>query len=1556
MLYSALPAATTVDKGKHYDLIKTRISDCFQTASPERGKALAGVKLKIEQWYADDTLLKAANKEAWAAQNQVDRRLNNVQDVYSFAAPLLQARLKERYGVEDDVKTTYLRLYLPKEQSWWVINTSGGVTTRTVSLLDAALHNFAAGETSETESEFISKPGERGHFTIKPIKRKMTIQQFQALCRELDIGAKYTAHVKSVLLPSGVLARKELQDTIITSQKTAIKAAALMARMKGDISENAHRVVTGMLAGQQRLTLEGKVMQCCDLAMMDTTLTGIVVMTPVREQSRGVDRIIAYVPHDPEHPLKEYPSAGDFVLELTRQLRDNKVSASSQMSYRQFFSQFVDQRQRGHFFAGLEQRLSRVTWHQKAPLDQRPSWRETPVDRPELQFSAIPFTLTLSESLYQRKLDKILNDARDLAVSTADADSKARRAWWENVQKMLADIFNAALLVITPFVPVLGEAMLVYSVYQLSSEVIEGVVDLAEGLGVEAAEHVIGVVTDLIQLAAVGAGFAIAKPFAIKLSPFVERMKPVQLPDGEPRLWHPDLTPYEQQKTDLPSQTKPDATGLHSHEGKQILRVENKHYEVRKDTKTGQHHLQHPKRSNAYQPQLTLNGAGAYVLEGEQPRTWNDATLLRRIGPSATGLSDSQLETARRISGTDPAELRGMYVKNQRPPVLLTDTIKRLGIDQDVQTFIEQTNSDDASREQAPTSLVHEKFPDIPAQGISKLLAKATRVERETMTHEKRIPLRLKTIARELQLETRTARGYEGFYRDSLISVDTERLTLNALRLFSDSLGDLRIEIRADSVDGELRCMAGPADASVVRILVKGKNNTYEVRDSSNAKLHEAADLYRSILQALPEQKRRELGYQTREGGLFKQWVMVKTEPVTERRTLLDDRGPAPPPSTENLLLVRGPALSRWGVTLEERVADLYPHFSENEMRTFIESLYTRDDAIQILDRLEKDIDDLHVLLRQWQYHQLDGWSGTAFTRNNGQHIIERLVECFERKSTVFGKRSAHLDEGYALDLSTEFSQYDLDLWWNKLPELGKYLDQVSTLNLDSTRFSTDAGGLLKDFRHVRQLSARQCGLTAVPESIGNMHLLETLRLSDNDIRLAPADVERLRNLTRLEIVRLDNNPLGASINIDRMPRLRVLSLNNTGIDTWPSGIFSKRRPRSFFLDMQQNPITHIPDVAAGSDQAFIIARTRLYTSNLTDWNRIAYEDYRKSVGIYPQIFYSRVANRELIKWPIPDDMIWGSDTRGIGTLRPELWSDLALEPNSEGFFMVIEKLRMSADYRRAGESRQQLADRVWRMIDAAYLDTAVREELFTMATAPTTCADAGAQLFNNMGIKVLTSEAYSDSTTAAQLQGKLVKLAKGAARLEQVNAIARADITARTGMPDEVEVHLAYETGLALRLDLPWQSQNMLSRRVAGVSDAAIAQAYDTVIALEQGDGLVNGMLDQSFWSKYLRETWPGEFRNNAITYENKADLLDQLRQAQQAWADAKALSDPDKVRLKERLKTLAGEFPVPESVVFTGDAMTDQTYERLYSDIGDDEQELGRRLTREALKKAGV
>lgn len=576
-----------------------------------------------------------------------------------------------------------------------------------------------------------------------------------------------------------------------------------------------------------------------------------------------------------------------------------------------------------------------------------------------------------------------------------------------------------------------------------------------------------------------------------------------------------------------------------------------------------------------------------------------------------------------------------------------------------------------------------------------------------------------------------------------------------------------------------------------------------------------------------------------------------------------------------------------------------------------------------------------------------------------GLHICERLVDCFKRKPTVFGERSTTVDGGYALDLSTEFDVLDLERWWKELPDIKHYLDQVSTLNLDRATFSATSTGLLKDFPHLRQLSARSCGLTQLPASIGKMHYLRTLRLMNNDITLTPSTVEQLRNLTHMETLRLDDNPqLTRLPNVERMPKLSILSLSNTGATTWPDGLFapiSKRRPRGFFLDLQENPISKIPTVVPGSEDAFIVARTRLYERNLSEVNLVIFKEYRRSVGISPKQLYTDAATDAMAQWPMNDDSQWWSaEVSGLGTFRQEAWHDLMTEPDSEGFFLLIQKQTLSADYRAGGEMRRQLSSRVWRMIEAIDLDSELRKELFEMATAPTTCADAGAQVFNHMGIKVLASEAYALSTSGAILESRLVTLAKGAARLARVDDIARADFGSRPGNPDEVEVYLAYESGLAQRLDLPWQSEIMLHRRVAGVSAETLDTAFNTVMSMEAGDGLINDMLEQPFWEKYLRNTYPIEFRRNARLYENKTDLLDELRDAQHAWARSKGMQIAQRRALKQRVQDLARQLNVDDSVVLTNEDMTDEAYGRLLNDIGYEEKQLSRRLTREALRKA--
>jgi hypothetical protein len=1536
----------SADKSVHYELVKKAIPSWLLTASPSRVKALKSVPLTLPDWHRSASpsthqQLKNQMQLAWTAQNDVDKALSELQDVYTFAKPLLQKALKDQYGVDDDVEDTWLRLYMPVKTSWWVHDFAKGTQSRTVSLLDAALHNFSHDEAFTADSGFITRPDFRGHFDVKHLKHKISINQFKSLCRELDIGARYQQHLKKFLLSQNPVASNYLRIKVVESQKQALRVSAHMALQKKDIDQHAFDAVQGMLEDRVQVRWNGQVVSYYNLAMMDTTLTGIVLISADFTTATRPLPVIAYVPHDPEHPLKQYPSSLELMAELTRQLRDNQPDAS----YQRFFSQFVPHQQRGYFFARLNDRLTQVKWQPVPPGTDLPSWRETPVDNPNLQFRVsriqddreTRFTGDLWLYLYQQKLNKILNDAREIAISTEYADRMARWAWWDNLEKMLSDIFNIALLVAIPFVPELGVLMLAYTAYQVTDEVVEGIVDLAEGHLLEAGAQAIGVLESIVQLGIFAAGASLGSAAVAKLSPFFEGLIPVQLADGRTHLWNPDLTPYQQPGLTLPADARPNELGIYQHQGQPILRLENQHFKVTEDAATGQYRIQHPQRADAYAPSLRHNGQGAWVSETENPREWEGSTLMRRIGHTTDGFSDRQLEQVRQISGTQDAELRRVHVENTPPPVLLTDTLQRLGTAEITPVALSPE-----------ITLLFSDFPELPARVMENIMAGATPSEHQYISRKLRLPLRLKTQARELQFEVQSVRAAQGLYNDALSNIDTERLTLGALRINTDTFGNLRLEIRQGAFDGELRCSAGPEDATQVRVLIRDDTGKYEVRDGMDQPIHEPDGFFEALIHATQRNGRNALGYRPGNGEWFRQWVIAKSAPPSERRTVL-----ATPPvravaEHETMLLVRGGGLSKEGKTLHERIQDLHPHFSEAEVDSFADALSARDEPLKAMEEHEKDLVELRGLLDEWERQQpfTPVSDSNGFQGGGGSHIIKRLSDCFERKNTEFGSRTD--PSSYSLDLSREFLPINLETWWPNQRTLRKHLNKVTTLKLDNTRFSPEAG-VLRDFPNLRELNANRCELSYLPTDIEKMHRLEHLRLNSNSITLNNRSIRRLSSLTYLEVIELDDNPLTIPPDIAAMPRLKFLGLRNTRITSWPIGILAVDRPQNFVLDMRGNSIDRVPTMRLSPSEALTIGRARLDIENLSTINRFILNEIRQRVGLPNEI-----------GGPLPTDatsgtLIWGI-VQGLDSERIKRWEEFKLEPNSEPFMSFINGAPGFADYRAGGEARTNLLERLWRMLDATSIDTRLREKLFAMAADPVRCADAGAQLFNNMGIEVLAFEAYSSATDPAQLEIKLVTLTKGSARLELVNDIARADMSSREGNPDEVEVYLAYQTGLAKRLSLPWQSEGMLYRPVSGVTDAMIDDAYETVLSRENGDGLVNKMLELNFWEHFLRETYLSQFEENKTLYLRKFERLETLRTTQHEWTNSTQLSEAQRTDLKNRLKELMNDLPIPETVIFTEEPMSDEFHDRLLNDLGYDERELSRRLTSEALKKASL
>ena len=1680
----------------HFDFIQQRLPRWLPGTSPQRLKALAQHAPDIAELHrhAPAAARRQAFKQAlgrhWASQDAVDKSLATLNDIRAFAEPLLRNALRD-YG-NIDVLRTSIRLYAPAKLPWWAINVRPGITTRTTTLLEAALHNFSAAETF-ADYAFLAPADARGQretltFVHGATGQPLTADTFKTLCRTLDIGARYRQHLTTALGFDNASVAVVLRHTFIANLKAGLNSAAHMALARKDIAEDSYAVIQTLLRREGPLQLAGQTVDLYTLDLLGTRLTGILLIAPVQLGAQP-NRLLVYIPEDPAHPLKEYPSSQAFIKELTGQLRDRTPPAdASRPSYQQFFSRFVAHQERGRFFSQLNNLLSTVRWHPRVPGDSRPNWRPEPVEAPNLQFrpQAIrddtpnrindPNQNNLWHYLYRTKLNQLLNDAREIAISTDYADRMARWAWWDNLEKMLADILNAALLVATPFVPVLGELMLAYTAYQMLDDVFEGLVDWAEGLQREGWEHLLAVADNVLQLVLFHAAGGIGEIAKVKLSEFVEHLQPVQTARGETRLWNPDLTPYQHINLRLPSGHVPQENGLHHHRGKQIAKVENQRYEVRQDPITQAFHLAHPKRADAYRPPAVLNGSGACVFAGEQPRTWNNTRLLRRLGPQTHGLSAGELEQVRLISGVEFGALRHMYLNNEPTPPLLADTLKRFNFDKQISHTVDtirsgqpldpatdwfeqmiteldgwprdkallvyphsdlsgeprrygnaQAQGPDALRlgisdimsgrlaekvvgfldeqqlarllgkllpeedrvqalreqlaayvEQQSDSLAHDvyarqetsndpriqllrnHYPDLPLSIAQRLVRHTRRRDLRVMDDAQRLPLAVKNQARELDFEAASSRMFEQIFHGKTPSAHTENLVLNTLRLYSDGLANLRIQVRERTHWGELRTQVGAEDAASIRILVRNRKGLYRVFDPQGKLIHGATDFYSAVFQALPAEK------PFADGDKLRTWLIEKNAaPAARRLTLSEPPIPARAHTETLTLLGGGNSSSLRGVevtpvTLRGRVKHWLPQMSEQGVKHFALHAETPEGLAQ-LEHVEREGKALERALDAYVSAPTP-WPAQsrleAVTRGVRTRLARKLNEAWRDSYTKLHAPYGPTDKNVILDLS------EVE-WSDELPTLPIEMTHVTHLYMKDCAFASEHSAFLQGFPNLKELDLSNNHLDTVPEPVAAMRRLRAMDLSGNQIVLHDTTVEHLRQLSRLRLLDLSDNPLGRAPDIGRMPELDELDLSRTGISEWPLGLFAQPRDALFMLHLQGNPITMIPDVAPGSEEAFIVVYARLDRSTLSAAARDRWDEHKVAFGMDPYRTYPPKGESDFWTADLDDDNQRRFDT---------LWAELEDEHGSQGFFEVIKKLEPPeffedpADELRYERNRQILASQVRYMLSSMHNDAQLRQLLFRLSSFPGLCPDAGSQIFTEMGIQVTAHQARLYSRTPAESEERLVKLARGAARLKLLNDVVRADIADRLkplaqggkglrltshmvdgqpGSVDEVGVYLAYHTRLSNRLELPWVSDNMVYRDTANVPKASITQAYEAVKTLSEGDGLVNQMLLEPYWEAFLKERYAQDYQANEDSNDQQFMLLDQLHSEQQAHA-----ADPANVQRLATLTHLVEQLQIEDRVV-PDQVMSEALYDQLLNDLAERRKEWLREQTRLSLAR---
>ncbi|MGV8919876.1 MAG: NEL-type E3 ubiquitin ligase domain-containing protein [Pseudomonas sp.] len=700
----------------HLNTIKAKLPDWLIKAPSTTHAALRGASLAPLPWLENARTsmpqVVTALQQTYAANHVYEQRiaptLAGLSTVEAFAAPLLTAAIKEEFGLDVDVRNTYLfhARRAQVDQSFASVSKDPMVSAQNAlkasiqTLLHAALQNFEAWETEPGGMDLDPRRKAAIYYSyplqvlsIGGHKANIVPEQFAALCRTLDLGGRYQAHLKAQFHPpsepgdSPTAAAANLRGDFKHFEQSAFRLQLHIAYMKKAINPPLYAALLELASYNSDIQLEGTPITCSFLRLWDVELTGIIVFGKDRSEADDIEKVVVYIPDDPVAPVKEYASTAVFVSEL----RDRMFLKG----YLEFFQRLVPARHKNQLFNKIEQALRPKVWNSD------PGFYEHRAD-PEAKLHLRETNLSgnyLSE-LYQQKFNALKDDALFHAVPTAVDDQKTLA---ERVQYFEEKAF-LALNVAGFFVPVLGQVMLAVTAAQLSYEAYEGIESWTRGEQEQAWGYLMDVVENAalmlaLSAAAGGAGETpVIERIPVETPSFIEELKAVELPTGETRLWKPDLAPFAHDAI-LPSGLQPDDFGLYHYQGKTWLTLEDRLYSVKALPGSDRYRLDHPTKAISYEPLLRHNGAGAWLHELDQPLDWDGLTLFRRLGHSTEGISDVSARRILKVSETHEAVLRHVLSEGQRPPALLDDTLQRFKLDQDIERFIEQGDNPQLQRE-----------------------------------------------------------------------------------------------------------------------------------------------------------------------------------------------------------------------------------------------------------------------------------------------------------------------------------------------------------------------------------------------------------------------------------------------------------------------------------------------------------------------------------------------------------------------------------------------------------------------------------------------------------------------------------------------------------------------------------------------------------------------------------------------------------------------------------------------------------------------------------------
>ncbi|EGH41021.1 leucine-rich repeat-containing protein, partial [Pseudomonas syringae pv. pisi str. 1704B] len=275
----------------HLQLIKDKSPEWLLHAAPATHATLRKALRRPLRWLAGarksspDQLaeLQRLYVEHRKYEQQVRPTLDSLSTLENFARPLLTAAIKDRFGLEVDVANTWL-FHASRARVDQSFNTASrdpitqaniALRASTQSLLKAALQNFEAWETAPGAMD--SSTGIKAQVfssfdiigqQISGTSLPIPPTGFAALCRELDLGGQYQAHIQAAFSRPSTpdetadAAASRLRQSFMQLEASSIRLQLQIASLQQLISRGLQGALLELLDGKQHVRLDNRPVSC----------------------------------------------------------------------------------------------------------------------------------------------------------------------------------------------------------------------------------------------------------------------------------------------------------------------------------------------------------------------------------------------------------------------------------------------------------------------------------------------------------------------------------------------------------------------------------------------------------------------------------------------------------------------------------------------------------------------------------------------------------------------------------------------------------------------------------------------------------------------------------------------------------------------------------------------------------------------------------------------------------------------------------------------------------------------------------------------------------------------------------------------------------------------------------------------------------------------------------------------------------------------------------------------------------------------------------------------